>query len=241
MPADVDQLILVDGGSTDDTIEVAEVWWPGIEIVRQTRQGKGDALAVGFAAATSDVVVTIDADGSMDPAEIPSFVDAVEFGGADFVKGSRLLPNGGSSDLTVLRRCGNAILRGVVNWLFGTGYTDLCYGYNAIRRSELAALGFAEAPTESNRFGGDIGTGFEIETCLHIRAALARLRITEVPSFEQKRITGTSNLRVVRDGLRVLRAIATEHRRPAVRFAGNSSVEEERGSVLELAGASDLC
>src|ERR1700742_1710924 len=88
MPRSIYEVILVDGNSTDDTVAVAQREWPGIRVVTQTRRGKGNALACGFAAATGDIIAMIDADGSTDPAEIPQFVDALT-GGADFAKGPR--------------------------------------------------------------------------------------------------------------------------------------------------------
>ena len=93
LPTDC-EIILVDGHSTDETVRVAQRLRPDIVVIRQTRVGKGNALACGFAAATGDFIVMIDADGSNDPAEIPRFVAALE-GGADFAKGSRFLPGGG--------------------------------------------------------------------------------------------------------------------------------------------------
>ena len=136
LPEGLHELIVVDGRSTDDTVEVAKRLYPGVQIVSQRGKGKGDALAEGFAACTGDVVVMIDADKSTDPAEIPAFVAAL-VDGADFAKGSRFLPGGGSADITPLRRLGNKFLNAVVNILYGTKYTDLCYGFNAFRRSVL--------------------------------------------------------------------------------------------------------
>ena len=117
----------MDGLSVDDTVAIARAIRPSVRVVTESRRGKGAALAAGFAAATGDVVVTIDADGSTDPAEIPRFVDAL-LAGADFAKGSRFMSGGGSADITLLRRLGNRVLNGAVNVLFGTAYTDLCYG-----------------------------------------------------------------------------------------------------------------
>src|SRR5919205_1270645 len=67
LPRDVAQVILVDGGSRDRTVEVARELWPSIVVVQQTRTGKGNALACGFAECNSDVIIMIDADGSTDP------------------------------------------------------------------------------------------------------------------------------------------------------------------------------
>src|SRR3712207_1103642 len=104
-------------GSVDRTVEVARQLVPDIKVVAQTRTGKGNALACGFAACTGDIIVMIDADGSTDPLEIPRFVDALR-GGADFVKGSRFGVGGHSHDITPLRKLGNDGLNLVVNVLF---------------------------------------------------------------------------------------------------------------------------
>jgi hypothetical protein len=87
-----------------------------------------------------DIVVMLDADGSADPAEIPLFVDAL-VRGADFAKGTRFASGGGSSDITVIRAWGNRWLNRTANTLFGTGYTDLCYGYNAFWATCLPGTG----------------------------------------------------------------------------------------------------
>ena len=134
----VHEIIVVDGHSTDDSIGAARRALPWVRAITQTRKGKGNAMACGFAAATGDVIVMFDADGSADPAEIPAFVAAL-VAGADFAKGSRFAPGGGSDDITLLRRTGNAGLNGVANALFGTSYTDLCYGYNAFWADLLPA------------------------------------------------------------------------------------------------------
>jgi glycosyltransferase involved in cell wall biosynthesis len=198
LPDDVFEVILVDGHSTDGTVDVARAVRGDIRVVVQPGTGKGDALAAGFAACRGDVVVMLDADGSADGAEIPRFVDAL-LAGADLVKGSRFLNGGGSTDLTPLRRAGNRVFCAMVNLLFGTHYSDLCYGYNAAWLRELRGLSLDCA-------------GFEVETVLSVRSARSGLRVTEVPSLEADRLYGRSNLRTFRDGFRVLRAIFREWR-----------------------------
>jgi glycosyltransferase involved in cell wall biosynthesis len=208
MPADIHELILVDGHSVDDTVRVARKLWPGVRVVMQTRTGKGNALACGFAAATGDVIAVIDADGSADPGEIPQFVRALVTG-ADFAKGTRFARGGGSHDITRVRSLGNRALSNLVNVCYGTHYTDLCYGFNAFWRHITPVLGLdATSPPAGN--GPLWGDGFEVETLINVRVAAAGLRVTEVPSFEHPRINGVSNLNALRDGLRVLRTIVYE-------------------------------
>jgi glycosyltransferase involved in cell wall biosynthesis len=207
MPQDVFEVIVVDGRSTDGTIEVAQALRPDVRIVRQNRRGKGNAMMCGFAEVRGDVVVMLDADGSADPREIPRFVEAL-IKGADFAKGTRFVEGGGSSDITATRRWGNRMLNRAANMLFGTRYTDLCYGYNAFWTHFLPALELdASGTTADRKLWGD---GFEIETIINTRIAKAGLHIVEVPSYEFERIHGESNLNTWRDGFRVLRALLTE-------------------------------
>jgi glycosyltransferase involved in cell wall biosynthesis len=196
LPHGVNELIVVDGHSTDDTVSVAKSLRPDARIVLQDRKGKGNALACGFAAARGDIIVMIDADGSTDPTEIPSFIRPL-IHGADFVKGSRYMQGGGSADITPVRSAGNRLLGVGVNLMFGTSYTDLCYGYSAFWRRCLPHLHVT-------------CDGFEVETVLNVRAAKARFNVVEVPSYEQTRLHGSSNLNAWRDGKRVLRAIMRE-------------------------------
>ena len=185
----------------------------------QTRTGKGNALACGFAAATGDVIAMIDADGSADPSEIPRFLQAL-LEGADFAKGTRFVPGAGSSDITPLRSLGNRVLSAFVNSVYGTRYSDLCYGFNVFWKRHVPVFGLVtEEPSHVIGARPLWGDGFEVETLINIRVAVAGLTITEVPSFEHSRIHGVSNLRTFSDGFRVLRTIVAERRRtqrPAV-------------------------
>jgi len=209
LPDIVDEVVIVDGRSTDDTVEVARRLRPDCIVVLETTPGKGAALRTGFAATTGDIIVMLDGDGSTDPAEIPAFVGLLT-SGADFVKGSRFIQGGGTADMEWHRWFGNRILTALVNLLFRGRYSDLCYGYNAFWREAMAVVDPAV-------------DGFEVETSMNIRALRASLRVAEVPSYESSRISGTSNLRVVRDGLRIARTIIGELHRPRPALAATPS------------------
>ena len=208
------EVVVVDGASTDQTVRVARETRPDVKVIGQNRSGKGNALACGFEAASGDIIVMLDADGSADPREIPRFVRAL-VEGADFAKGTRFAVGGGSADITRIRAQGNRVLNGLVNVLYRTNYSDLCYGYNAFWRRCLPVLDLhLGQPGDAMKWGD----GFEVETLINVRAARAQLRVVEVPSYEADRIHGVSNLRAVSDGLRVLRTIAAERRRPALKL-----------------------
>jgi len=196
LPSIVDDVVLVDGRSTDDTIAVARAARPDVRVVLESQPGKGAALRAGFAAARGEYVVMIDADGSMDPSEIERFVEALQEG-CDFVKGSRFAPGGGTDDISVIRRLGNDALKTAVNLLYRTNFTDLCYGYIGFRRERLSALRLDSQ-------------GFEIETEMIARAVVASLKIAEIGSFEAERRHGESNLNAWRDGRRALKTLLRE-------------------------------
>lgn len=196
LPSFVSEVILVDGNSTDDTIAAAQRLLPTIRVVKQQGKGKGDAIKMGLEASTGDILVLLDADGSADPLEIARFVEVLLLG-SDFAKGSRFIEGGKSHDITFIRRTGNAVLIALVNVLFGTHFSDLCYGYNAFWRHCLSHI---EIDSK----------GFEIETLINLRMHLAGLSIKEVPSVEYQRIHGVSNLHAIRDGWRILKLILRE-------------------------------
>jgi glycosyltransferase involved in cell wall biosynthesis len=193
---EIKEMILVDGLSVDNTVKVAQELVPQIKVIFQNGKGKGDALKYAWQQATGDILVTLDADGSINPKEIPSLIKPL-LNGYDLAKGSRFLSGGGTVDMPLHRRIGNWIFTTIANILFGTKYTDLVYGFHAFRRDILKKV--------------DIQSGsFAIDAELYLKVKKAGLKVAEVPSFEARRIYGSGNLRSLRDGWRILKTIFKE-------------------------------
>lgn len=197
LPSFIDEVVIVDGCSTDGTIEEIKKYRKDAKVFIETEKGKGAALRRGFKEASGDLVIMMDADGSHDPNEIPMLVDPV-LNGYDVTKASRILPGGGSDDFTPFRRFGNKMFVTMVNTLYGSEFTDLCYGYRAFKKDALDKLQIKTS-------------GFEVETEQSILMIKAGLKIKEIPSFEIKRKFGNSRLNSFRDGWRILRIILSEY------------------------------
>lgn len=193
LPDFVDELIIVDGLSRDNSVEVACSIRPDSRIILETRRGKGAAVRAGLSAATADYVIFIDADYSHDPREIGNMIERLREG-YDLVHGSRFKPGGGSADLTLFRFVANKLFVWITNFLHGTNYTDVCYGYLGFRKDALARLSL-------------VADSMEIDAEVLISAYRAGLRVAEVPSFERRRYSGHSRLNALRDGWRILRKI----------------------------------
>lgn len=193
--SDPPQVLVVDA-SDDATPWVAMM--DGARVIRQYGRGKGNAVRQILPAIESNIVLLMDGDGSMRPEEIPTFVQAID-SGADIVKGSRFMRHGGSLDMTLPRRIGNLFFVLVVNLLWSTKYTDICYGFIAFKRDALKRLA---SVLRSN--------DFEIETEICIKAKKLGLSVCEVPSVELSRKSGSSNLSTIRDGVRILKTIIQE-------------------------------
>jgi glycosyltransferase involved in cell wall biosynthesis len=196
IPDWVDEILLVDGHSSDDTTGITCDLSKTARVVMQQGRGKGAAIRSGFAAAKGDIVVTLDADGSTDPKEIPAFVGAL-LSGADFAKGSRFVQGGGTADMPFHRRLANQALVALANLIAGTQYTDITYGYNATWRRHAARLGL------------DID-GWANEIITNLRAARGGLHVVEVASFEHKRIGGKAKLAAFSAGWAILKAMLRE-------------------------------
>lgn len=236
IPPEVHEIILVDGFSTDDTVQVARALLPPVRIVHQQGPGKGAALRTGFAAATGEIIVMLDADGSTDPAEMPAFIGTLR-AGADFAKGSRFLQGGGTLDMPFYRKFGNWGFVMLVRLLFGGHYSDLCYGYNAFWARVLPLLELD-------------GNGFEIETMMNIRALVAGLKVAEVASFESLRMYGDGRLKTIPDGWRVLKTILRERFKrpveptmrgmPGVEFERRARVVGGPRDIVEVEAVADI-
>ena len=213
VPTYVDEIIVIDGRSKDNTFEIASNHPRVNKVIRQRSRGKGAALSLGFAMATCDLVAIIDADGSMDPAELRDFLNM--FPRAEIVKGSRSKKMGGTSaDLTIVRDLGNRVLTKLCNFWFKENWTDLAYGYAVVDRKALGKLGLSSYDEMGSVFGHkSYGQGFEIEALIFCRSSKWGCRVLEVASAEHRRISGSSNLRAIRDGFRVLSAIIIEKNR----------------------------
>jgi glycosyltransferase involved in cell wall biosynthesis len=199
IPDWVDEIILVDGHSTDGTVEVAKKLRPDVKVFYQPGKGKGEALRLGIKNSAGDIIVTLDADGETDPSDMDRFIEAL-LRGYDFAKGSRLrlsLPAGKPTH----RITGNLIVAAVFNMLYLTGFTDLCSGYNAFWKKSI------------ERVGLDSRDCFEDEPLLISRVKKSGLRIVEVGHHDRGRISGESKAPSWRQGLKAIKTIVRERLR----------------------------
>jgi len=181
IPDWVDEIILVDGHSTDKTVEIAKILSPGTKVLLQTGKGKGDALKLGIDAAKGEIIVTLDADGETPPAEIERFIRPL-LEGNDFTKGSRLFRRR-PRKMPVYRLAGNKVLAYTCNILYGTRFSDICCGYNAFWKKEYLKLNLSFGKNE---------IGCSMEQQMIVRAKKAGMKIQEVPIISEGRIAGKS-------------------------------------------------
>lgn len=197
VPKWVDEVLLVDGHSTDNTVEIAKQLHPNIRILKQPRKGKGDALKYGFEHAKGDIIVTLDADGATDPEEIPKFIKPL-LNGYDFAKGSRFI-YGLPKNKPWYRIMGNWIIVLTFDVLFFRKYTDLCSGYNAFWKSKVQR---ALYPWPKD--------GFENEPLIHAKVRKGGLKVAEVGYREQGRLKGEVKELSWRQGIKAIKSIIRE-------------------------------
>jgi len=185
VPRWVHEVLLVDGHSTDGTVDIARQLQPDIRVFYQPGKGKGDALRYGLQKATGDIIVTLDADGQTDPAEMPKFIEPL-LSGYDWVKGSRLT-HGRPLNMPWHRWFGNKVLAITSNILHGTRYTDICSGYNAFWKTVFQRLALDY-------------DGFEMEQQMLVKIKKAGLKVIEVACYDAGRIGGVTKARDVKQG-----------------------------------------
>ena len=181
-----EDLILVDGHSTDATVTIAREH--GVRVVQDNGRGKGDAVRVGLAAARCPITVFIDADGSHDPRDIPKLVAPIHAGEADLVMGSRML--GGSEELfgsisEVVRLIGSLVISLMINYRYGVRLTDYQNGFRAIRTDVGRTIGLTSNITT-------------IEQEMAMKCLRLGYRVVELPVHEYRRKGGVSKINVLK-------------------------------------------
>jgi len=196
IPQWADEIILVDGHSTDRTVEVAKEARSNIRILCQPGNGKGDALKYGFEHSSGDIIVTLDADGSTDPEEMYKFVEPL-LNGYDFAKGTRFLRRL-PRNKPWYRILGNWIITTIFDVLFLRRYTDLCSGYNAFWKKDME---------EVIRWSPD---GFENEPLINSMITKKKVKVIEVGHSDDGRLNGQCKELAWRQGFKAIKTIMRE-------------------------------
>lgn len=179
-----DKIIVSDGGSTDNTIKIAQDL--GVEVLTNIPKGKGQAIRFTIEHIKSDITVFIDADGSHDPEDIPRLIEPILENKADHVTGSRLL--GGSSELhggfdEFFRLMGSSFITACINKRFDIRLSDSQNGFRAVKTSVLRDLELKE-------------NIFTIEQEMIIKTLKKGYKMAEVPTHEYVREFGNSHIRL---------------------------------------------
>jgi C-methyltransferase C-terminal domain/Glycosyl transferase family 2/Methyltransferase domain len=210
----VDEILVIDGGSTDGTVEFMRA--AGLDVHMQTVRGYGEGMLEALHLAKGDVVIEFNPDGNSIPEDILRIIAKINEG-YDLVIGSRYRDGAKSDDDDWVTALGNWMFTTIVNLLFGTRYTDVLVGFRAYRRKaalqlDLDAPGLSWPCQSSTRF------------------ARAGLRVTEIPANEPARIGGKRKMMPLRTGWQITKLILRDFItfRPKKREAGTGQAKRDR-------------
>lgn len=198
------ELVFVEGGSSDDTWRaiqriVADPPTNGTRIraFKQTGTGKGDAVRLGFAESSGDILIILDADLSVPPEELTRFIDALRRNSCEFANGSRLVYPMETRAMQFLNIVGNRLFGVAFTYLLGQPVRDTLCGTKALWASDYRRI------AAQRSFFGDFDPFGDFD--LLFGAARLHLRIRDVPIHYKERVYGSTNISRFRHGLLLLR------------------------------------
>ena len=193
----LDEILIVDGGSTDGTVEWCRA--NGFRVIDHRSGGYGSSIRAGVAAATGDVIIEFPPDGNSDAARIPALM--AEIGrGSDFVIVSRYKDGARSYDDDFMTSLGNWLFTFMTNRLFKTKYTDVLVGYRGYRKRAFEKLNWDAS-----------GLSWPLQSAVRF-AQVPGVRISEIGGDEPDRIGGVRKMRVFRTGWEILKLLVREYR-----------------------------
>jgi len=201
--AEKQEIIFVEGGSRDDTWQViqqavADYAGPAaVKCMKQDGRGKGDAVRKGFAAATGDILLILDADLSVPPEELPAFCDALVSGYGEFVNGSRMVYLMDRRAMRFLNLLGNKTFGWLFTYLLSQPFRDTLCGTKGLLRADYARIAAGRA------YFGDFDPFGDFD--LLFGAARLNLKIVDVPVHYKARVYGRTNISRFRHGWMLLR------------------------------------
>ncbi|PJE51035.1 MAG: glycosyl transferase [Candidatus Yanofskybacteria bacterium CG10_big_fil_rev_8_21_14_0_10_36_16] len=194
----IDEIIVIDGHSTDNTLnEAREALRNTDKVITQRRNGFGGALFDAVEIANGDVIMIMDADGSHNPNDIPKILEKFT-NKNDVVMSSRYSKGARSDDDTLIRLLGNWIFTKLTNIIHKTNVSDSLYFFFAISRDNFKKLNLQNH-------------GFGICIEFLVKAKRAGLTFKEIPAIERPRLAGKSKVNALKDGFKILKVILKKY------------------------------